>query len=322
MRTLDLDTLRTLVAISRHGTFAAAAEQLHKTQSAITQQMQRLESVIGVPLFDKQGRNKPLSQQGEKLVHYARHMLAINDEALRAMQDGQLEGILRLGSPHDVAETILPTVLTLVARSSPQIKLEIRVDRSPNLMPALRNGEIDLTLSTRFDPEFEGVVLRTSPTVWLCSADYVHDPNAPIPLVLVDDRSIFQRMALDALEQARLPWHTNYVAPNLVGIKAALRARLGVTARSVEMLAPDMRILGKQDGFPPLPDVRYFLWIRRDTISPLTRRVYDMLKTNLGRVESGSEQNWQHGRPDINPHGQAGAAHPQGSGRRVDVSAT
>ncbi len=281
MRNLDLDLLRTLVAIAEHDSFSAAADSLHKTQSAITQQMQRLEGLIDLPLFEKRGRNKRLSSHGEKLVTYARHMLAINDEALRSLQDSLLEGELRLGSPHDVADSILPSVLTHVARTFPRIKLEIRVDRSPHLMTALRNGELDLTVSTRFDQDFEGVVLRTSPTVWLCSADYVHDINAPVPLVLADEPSIFRRIALNALEQSQVHWQTNYVAPNLVGIKAALRARLGITARSVELLGSDMRVLGEKDGLPPLPDVNYFLWMRRDLINPLTRHVYDMLKTNL-----------------------------------------
>ena len=111
MRNLDLDLLRTLTAIAQHDTFSEAANRLHKTQSAITQQMQRLESTIGLPLFEKQGRNKVLSSHGRRLVEYARHMLAINDEALRALQDGPLEGDLRLGAPLDVADTILPLSL-------------------------------------------------------------------------------------------------------------------------------------------------------------------------------------------------------------------
>ena len=288
MRNLDLDLLRTLVAINQYETFAGAAQVLFRTQSAVTQQMQRLESIVSLPLFEKKGRGKVLSPQGQKLVQYARQILALNDEALRTVQSVELEGIVRIGSPHDVAESVLPTVLTHVARTSPRIKLEIRVDRSPNLMDAIHVGEIDLTISTRFDQELEGVVIRRSPTVWLCAADYVHDPEAPVPLVLADEPSIFRRIALNAMEQSRVPWQTNYVAPNLVGIKAALRARLGVTARSVEMLSPELRVLGEKDKLPALPDVTFFLWIRRDVLNPLTRHVYDMLKTHMGLTEPGA----------------------------------
>lgn len=287
MRHFELDLLRTLVAIADGETFAAAADRTHRTQSAVTQQMQRLEAFVGQTLFEKHGRNKRLTPHGVKLVQYARHLLALNDETLRAMQGEELEGLLRLGAPHDVADTILPTILTLVARHLPRIKLEIRVDRSPHLMKAMAAGDIDLTLSTRFDPELEGVVLRTSPTVWICSADYVHDPHASVRLVLADEPSIFRKLALDALGQARVRWHTHYVAPNLVGIKAALRAGLGVTARSIELLGPDLRVLGEKDGLPALPEVSYFLWLRGEPINPLARHVYDMLKEKLGLAAQG-----------------------------------
>jgi hypothetical protein len=48
-----------------------------------------------------------------------------------------------------------------------------------------------------------------------------------------------------------------------------------------------MRVLGEKEGLPPLPDETYFLWIRPDLINPLTRQVYDMLKTSLGLAQQG-----------------------------------
>ncbi len=288
MRNLDLGLLRTLVTIASTETFSGAARKLHKTQSAVTQQMQRLEALISLPLFEKEGRKKRLSPHGRRLVEYGRQMLAINDEAMRALEDGQLEGTIRLGASVDVADTMLPSVLTHIARSSPRIKVEIRVDRSPFLMDALRHGEIDLAISTRFDQNFQGVVLRTSPTVWICSASYVYDTTAPLPLILADEPSIFRRLALSALEPTRLRWRTNYLAPSLVGIRAAVRAGLGVTARSIEMLGPDMRVLGAGEGLPPLPDITYYLWTRGQPLAPTTQQVYEMLKINMGLNESGA----------------------------------
>lgn len=288
MRHLDLELLRTLVAIAEHTTFAAAADATHKTQSAVTQQMQRLEEQVGLPLFDKQGRSKRLSPHGQKLLEYAKHMLAIHDEALRALREGNLEGALRIGAPHDIADTMLPPLLAHIARSSPKLQLEIHVGRSPFLMESLRRGEIDLTLSTRSDPTLEGVVLRTSPTVWICAADYVHDISRPVPLILADEPSLFRRLALEALELAQVPWRPGYLAPNLIGIKAAIRAGLGVTARSIELLGPDMRVLGENDGMPRLPDVAYYLWMRPDVINPATRQVYEMLKSTLGLNATGA----------------------------------
>lgn len=281
MNTLDLELLRSLVAIVGHESFGAAAIQLGRTQSAVTQQMQRLEEQIGQPLFEKRGRQKRLTEHGERLLVYARQMLAMNDEALRHLQQGRLEGTLRIGAPHDVADTMLPPLLAEVVRSSPKLQLDIHVGRSPFLMESLKRGEIDMAISNRLDAELEGVVLRTSPTVWLCGDGYVHDPTRPIPLIIADGPSIFRRLAQEALDAAGVAWLTRYTSSSLIGIRAALRAGLGVTARGVEQLDGGLRILGPMEGLPPLPDLVYRLYVRHRVINPLTRQVFDQIRTRL-----------------------------------------
>lgn len=278
MKNLDIDLLRTLVTIQGTNTFSEAAVRLSLTQSAITQQMKRLESQLGFALFQKKGRGRVLTPQGMQLFDYGRRMLALNDEAIRTLGQQQMEGTIRLGAPLDVADTILPPVLTHIARHAPKVRLVIRVDRSPFLMDALKSDDIDLTISTRRDADLRGFVLRASPTAWICAADYVHNRRAALPLILADEPSIFRKIALEALETTKLKWRLNYVAPTLVGIKAAVRAGLGVTARSVELLGADMRVLGEADGLPALRGVTYSLWTRADTISPLTLHIYEMLK--------------------------------------------
>lgn len=285
MKNLNMDLLRTLVTIQSSQTFSEAANRLFKTQSAITQQMQRLESQVGLVLFQKKGRIRLLTPHGLQLAEYGRRLLAINDEAVRTVGQKQLEGDVRLGAPMDVADTLLPPMLTYIARHAPKMRLEIRVDRSPFLMDALQSGDIDLTISTRHPTSLRGFMLRTSPTAWICAADYIYDRRVPLPLILADEPSIFRRIALDALEQTNVKWHLNYLAPTLIGIKAAVRAGLGVTARSVEMLETDMRVLGEAEGLPALRPVTYYMWTREDTISPVVLRIYEMLKNQFEQSE-------------------------------------
>lgn len=281
MDTLDLDLLRTLATIGAKGSFAAAAVQLGRTQSAITQQMQRLEERIGHALFEKQGRQKRLTDHGERLLGYARHMLAIHDEALRNLQQRQVQGLVRIGAPHDAADTMLPPVLQEIALNFPGMQIDIHVDRSPFLMEALRQGELDMALSNREDPGFEGFVLRSSPTVWLCGAGYAHDPARPVPLVMADGPSIFRRLGCDALDAAGIAWMPRHTCTSLVGIRAALRAGLGVTARGVEQLDPGLRVLGTGDGMPALPDLVYHLYIRSHVVNPVIRQVFENLKARV-----------------------------------------
>ena len=284
METLDLDLLRTLVTIASQKSFAAAAVQLGRTQSAITLQMQRLEDKIGHALFEKQGRHKQLTERGLRLLGYARHILAIHDEALRNLQHRQVQGLVRIGAPHDAADTMLPPVLQEIALNFPGMQIAIHVGRSPFLMESLKQGELDMAISNREDAGYEGFVLRSTPTVWLCGAGYAHDPAKPIPLVMADGPSIFSRVGCEALDAAGIAWINRHTCTSLVGIRAALRAGLGVTARGVEQLDPGLRVLGTGDGMPRLPDLLYHLYIRSHVVNPITRQVFENLKARMHQV--------------------------------------
>ncbi|KAF1044780.1 LysR substrate-binding domain-containing protein [Xylophilus sp.] len=277
MQNFDIDLLRAFVAVADHGTFGAAARHLGRTQSAVTQQMQRLEAQVGQPLFERSGRGKQLTAAGRRLLGYAREILGLNDEAVRALADEGLSGSLRIGSPHDIADTLLPPLLGHIARAAPRLRLDIEVGRSPFLMEALHRGELDMTISTREDPSLQGFALRTSPTLWVASSQFVYDQRLPLPLVLIDEPSIFRRLALEALEAHRIPWRQAYSSSNLIGVKAAVRAGLGVTARSMEMLDGQLRALGAHEGLPALPDVTYSLWIRPGAANPMARQAFDLL---------------------------------------------
>lgn len=281
MRTLDLELLRSLAAIVEHDSFAAAAVFLGRTQSAVSQQMQRLEEQVGHPLFEKQGRQKRLTDHGQRLLVYARLMLSINDEAMRNLHEDPLEGVLRIGAPSDVADTLLPPVLAEVARHSPLVQLDIRVGRSPLLTEQLRRGEIDMAISNRAEDGFEAVVLRSSPTVWMCAASYVHDLSKPIPLIATDGPSIFRKLSQEALDAAGMAWTPRSISQSVVGIRAALRAGLGIAARGVEQVDGGFRVLGPGDGMPPLPDLVYWLYIRSHVVNPLTRKVFENLRNRL-----------------------------------------
>ena len=111
MRHLDLALLQTFVAIADNGSFTLAAKQVHRTQSAVSLQMQRLEAAAGAPLFRKNGRQMETTDAGDLLLNHARTLLALNDETLQALRGIAIEGTVRLGAPTDIAEDYLPEIL-------------------------------------------------------------------------------------------------------------------------------------------------------------------------------------------------------------------
>lgn len=277
---LDLDLLRTFVAVADLNTFAAAAAAVCRTQSAVSQQMQRLEQLVGKELFARHGRNKLLTEHGIQLLGYARKILRFNDEACMSLMFSNLQGVLTLGASDESADTILPFLLNRISSVYPKLALDVSVKRNAFMIEMLKENEVDLVVTTHRPGQFNCLTLRTSPTHWYCAAEYVLQQGEPVPLVLLDDPSPFRDMVLAALNEANIPWRLAYVASTLPAVRAAVKAGLGVTARPVEMMSPDLRVLGKSDGLPPLPDTEYLLCHNTSSNNELAKVVFEAMENN------------------------------------------
>lgn len=275
---LDLDLLRTFVAVADLNTFAAAAAAVCRTQSAVSQQMQRLEQLVGKELFARHGRNKLLTEHGIQLLGYARKILRFNDEACMSLMFSNLQGVLTLGASDESADTILPFLLNRISSVYPKLALDVSGKRNAFMVEMLNENKVDLVVTTHRPGQFDCLTLRTSPTHWYCAAEYVLQKGEPVPLVLLDDPSPFRDMVLTALNEANIPWRLAYVASTLPAVRAAVKAGLGVTARPVEMMSPDLRVLGKSDGLPALPDTEYLLCHNSSSHNELAKVVFEAME--------------------------------------------
>lgn len=275
---LDLDLLRTFVAVADLNTFAAAAAAVCRTQSAVSQQMQRLEQLVGKELFARHGRNKLLTEHGIQLLGFARKILRFNDEACMSLMFSNLQGVLTLGASDESADTILPFLLNRISSVYPKLALDVSVKRNAFMVEMLKENEVDLVVTTHRPGQFDSLTLRTSPTHWYCAAEYVLQKGEPIPLVLLDDPSPFRDMVLAALNEAGIPWRLAYVASTLPAVRAAVKAGLGVTARPVEMMSPDLRVLGQSEGLPSLPDTEYLLCHNAASNNELAKVVFEAME--------------------------------------------
>jgi len=275
---LDLDLLRTFVAVADLNTFAAAAAAVCRTQSAVSQQMQRLEQLVGKELFARHGRNKLLTEHGIQLLGYARKILRFNDEACMSLMFSNLQGVLTLGASDESADTILPFLLNRISSVYPKLALDVSVKRNAFMVEMLKENEVDLVVTTHRPGQYDCLTLRTSPTHWYCAAEYVLQKGEPIPLVLLDDPSPFRDMVLTALNEARIPWRLAYVASTLPAVRAAVKSGLGVTARPVEMMSPDLRVLGQSEGLPSLPDTEYLLCHNAASNNELAKVVFEAME--------------------------------------------
>ena len=120
---LDIDQLRTFIAIAETGSFTKAAEVVNKTQSAVSMQMKRLEERIERPIFARDGRASKLTEDGARLLDYARRLVKLNVETVAAFSDAALSGRVRLGVPDDYADRYLPEIMARFSRAYPGVEL-------------------------------------------------------------------------------------------------------------------------------------------------------------------------------------------------------
>lgn len=143
---MELRQLKTLVAIADFGTFAAAADAIGLTQSAVSLQIKGLEDEIGAEIFDRRHRPPLLNDKGRALVEQARKVLELCDDIARRGDDVPLEGVLAFGSVPTTVASILPPALAMMRERHPKLHIKVTSGLSAELAAATRAGELDAAI--------------------------------------------------------------------------------------------------------------------------------------------------------------------------------
>ena len=252
---LSTELLFSFVSVVENGGINRTAERLHKTQSAVSMQMQRLEEKVGQKLFTQEGRRKRLTPAGETMLVYARRMLDLQNEALKALQGVALEGELKIGVSHSLADSNLTQELATFAKQYPKIFLSVESADSTDLATRFEQGDYDYVIYIRKDPTGVGQVLRTHPVCWHASAGFNWDREQVLPVVSFGSQCVFRGIGMEALRQSGILWRDVYRSNSLPALMGAVEGGLGITARTVHATRGNTRILGPEDGLPTLPDV-------------------------------------------------------------------
>lgn len=280
----DLSALRTLVTAVDAGGFGKAARQLHRTPGAISLQLRGLEERIGKPLFRKTGRTLALTEDGELLVGYARRLLALNDEAAMAVTATGLQGALRFGMTQDFAEGGLTQALARFGRAHPSLRVDLRVDRSEPLANAVLADELDLALGFSPLPGRDEAPLATMPVHWFAHPSFASDPDAPVPLLVLDPPCGFRRSAIESLDRVGRPWRIVLSSGSVSALWAAAAAGLGVVPRTALHVPPGLLPVADSWGLPPLPSTGIHLMDRGATAPESVRHLAHVVREVVGDV--------------------------------------
>jgi DNA-binding transcriptional LysR family regulator len=287
---LDMDALRSLVAILHRGGLARAAERIGRSPSAISQQMRKLELQVGQPLFRKQGRRVVLTEAGDRVHTYARRILELNDEAVHAVRGAAIDGTVRFGLPGDFAESWLPVALGQFRKAYPAVRVDVLVEPNRLLLERLDRGELDLVLAMNQGARADAEQLATLAMTWIGPAGTreVVRSGSMLDLALYQPPCFFRQAGTSALDRAGIAWRPAFVTASLHSLWAGVAAGLGITVRTGADLPPSLMRLDGRHGLPPLPGVDLCLHTAAGPISAalthLRQAVREQARTHLGQT--------------------------------------
>jgi DNA-binding transcriptional LysR family regulator len=282
MTNIPTDLLRTFVSVVELRSFTRAAKAQNMTQPAVSAQIRRLQSLLGVDLFDKSAPGVSLTPMGQNVIESARRLLSVNDQIVNLASPIAAAQLVRIGVRKDCMGEELERMLASTRPQWPNLRFTVLGAGQRRMLAHLKQDQVDIVIALVLDePEGAARHYWTEELAWVRGKKAVLDLSEPIPLVAYGDRCLCNRVALATLEQAGLAGELVFRANTAEALRSAVAAGVGV------MLAPRSRIpaeLEAWDGgpLPPAPAVYGGIFVRdgggRDTIDELADRFAETLR--------------------------------------------
>lgn len=249
--TIDTISLQCFISSAETGSFTKASERVNRTQSAVSQQVAKLESLVGKTLF-KRGKILELTNEGEAFLSYAKQIFSLHCETIEYFKEPDLKGEVRFGIPDDFATVYLYEFLSEFILSHPNISLHIECDLTLNLYENFKKKKLDLVLLKMPCPKDSKYATELS-SEKLC---FVGNPNLikkhqELPLILSPKPCVYRKAVIEALNANKIKWRIAFSSHSFSGIIAAVKAGLGITILPQKMIPKDLKVI-KSDKLPKL----------------------------------------------------------------------
>ncbi|MDK1490560.1 LysR family transcriptional regulator [Sinorhizobium sp. 7-81] len=278
---LDSDLLRTFLAVADAGNLTKAADNVGRTQSAVSMQIKKLEDMLGDALFDRHSRGVVLTTQGRRLIDNARRIVALLDDTAASMRQPALDGSVRIGIPEEYINSTLPKALGAFAAIHPGVEVTVQQGTSMSNLAALEAGEIDIAIVFEPGGRSKNEVLMVDPTVWVTSDQHGIHERQPLPIAAYtyaaggwcDD------LAMQNLKKRGRRSRVAYVSRTSGGLIAAVVSGLAIAPLSRSAIPAGCRELTEDDGFGVIDMSNVVLRTRSENRSPTTDAMADAIRS-------------------------------------------
>lgn len=257
MLQLDVESLRTLIAVLDHGGMTRAADHLHLSQSAVSWKIKRLEERVGRPLLIRDGHQLRPTRDTRALLADARSIVELHDRAAARLVSSELTGTVKVGSNEEVDASRMAAVLGRFKRTHPGAVIEFVIDHSEHLAVALEAATVDLAIIQVSNEELRDTdtVLWSDQLRWVACCESSFTVDEVVPLISFGEHCFYRTLSEPLLTQAGIEHSVAFSASSMNGVRAAVEAGLGVGVLGSRYLDPDIIAWTPGNDLPTLPTV-------------------------------------------------------------------
>lgn len=251
---LDVESMRTFLAVLDWGSMTRAATQLDLTQSAVSWKIKRLEQRVGRPLLIRDGHELRPTQAGRLLLDEARSIVESHDRVVHRLASPEFTGRVRVGSNEEVGAARMAGILGRFKRMYPEATIEFVVDQSRLLLPMLQRGSVDVAVVQVRDDEVHpsDVVLWSEQLCWVTHRDMPYE-EGEVPLISYGENGFYRPVSEPILERHGIRYRYTVTAPSSINVRAAVEAGLGVAVLGERFIADDVIEWSRATELDPLP---------------------------------------------------------------------
>jgi len=251
--TLDIDVLKSIVAIADAGSIKLAAPRIGRTPAAVSMQLKKLEDLLGRALFERERTGMRLTPAGERLLPHARRMIEAERAALDQFRAPELSCEIAVGVIDDFAGVRLTELLAAFSRSNPGVSVNVAMGPTVELAARLERNELDIAVLTpggAVDWRRDDLLVHEEPLVWAGCARGGAWRDRPMPLAIAGPGCAWRRQALRTLDTAGIEWRIAYTSDHYAAQKAAVAADLAIAPLPGSLMEPGLVRLGAAEGLP------------------------------------------------------------------------
>jgi DNA-binding transcriptional LysR family regulator len=257
------DLLRTLVTVCELGSVTKAAQVLQLTEPAISQQIKKLELIIGNSIIDRSLSGITLTRGGLEILRSAQRMLSINDQIIFECGDDVGLRAIRVGVPSLFATNLLPEIVKEIRSKAPDAQLQICCDNSPNLLRIFRLGYLDIVfVYCDAKDAADAACCWTEEIGWMRAPDFTVRSDEPVPLVGSPNVLRVDQIAIEALKRSKRSYHVVFSAIDFGARLAAVAAGLGYLPLTRRLVPPTLVI--DDDTLPKLGSFKVGIFVRKE----------------------------------------------------------